>query len=973
MNSRIRKLAFSLLIWLPVCLFGPAPAAFGQQIQLNLPIHYINPFDPTQPLIHTGCGTSAGTQQEWDNGSGTQVTYVDCAGVLHGSGGAGITGSGTTNIIPLFTAATALGNSALSQTGGNVGASGQFSSPQVNAVGTAPGIVAFFEASGSGTNAISLSFPTAFSPSQTAAPSFNPEGQGGAHYLEAEGAQYAGAVAAENSLSANSVATIWDHVVETFASDPFNTNGVIPRLMLDRANAPWVGPATAMRMPTDSELIGSGRGLKGATTVGTTIRSAVTNFIPTPTVALAAPSAAAGGLANGTYFLTYTCSFDGTTDTAPSPSLSVTVAGGNGTLTGVTPGTGAGACPSPAVFYNLNITAAGGADGTEDFNQQVAIGLGWTISSLGANCAGANVASCQSPPSVNLTGATVVLGNGIPTTGTAQFGTRLERTSIDCNGVANSIAAANLQSEEDAGIFNVDTRRCAGPAALIAEGYQGGFGAANSWIRDVSVNAGTIAAGNVNADNPSVAGILLDGLYFRGLDGFTVTPTSGGTTAGTGTPYGVEAIGANVNTPGTSQGSIVGNGHCELLGNNTATPGDNACVFAKSGFVPFIYNVSYNNPGTGGGAAAREIVSFDGTIEAATVIDARTIAPINLWKDAAFSGFGAPPSGLTNVALYSRGGAATTDCTFAINCGSRITDTPDVANIFSYPSVLANPFPMLVLNNPTLATAGAITQRSPALQFEGHGWNTGGGGADNCVDYQEQTYPLGGSSTVNGALVWTFRIGGTTTPGTACSGSFTEDMRITSPGTLSLGLAGTGLGSINLNGNTSGTISILPQAAAGTYNFNLPATAGTAGQVLTSQGGASVAMTWTNAGAPTVASVDLSGQNASIAATSFPTPYIPGANGFYRFECYIVSTDTPTGATLPSCQANYTDADTSTVEVVTAVTTTGSVSATGATGRGQTTIYAKSGVEIKYSAAGYAAGSGTALTYALHIRLVGPD
>src|SRR5690242_11790020 len=52
-------------------------------------------------------------------------------------------------------------------------------------------------------------------------------------------------------------------------------------------------------------------------------------------------------------------------------------------------------------------------------------------------------------------------------------------------------------------------------------------------------------------------------------------------------------------------------------------------------------------------------------------------------------------------------------------------------------------------------------------------------------------------------------------------------------------------GTISLNGATSGVVTVQPQAAAGTYNFNLPTTAGTAGQVLTSQGGSSTAMTWT--------------------------------------------------------------------------------------------------------------------------------
>lgn len=52
------------------------------------------------------------------------------------------------------------------------------------------------------------------------------------------------------------------------------------------------------------------------------------------------------------------------------------------------------------------------------------------------------------------------------------------------------------------------------------------------------------------------------------------------------------------------------------------------------------------------------------------------------------------------------------------------------------------------------------------------------------------------------------------------------------------------LGNHNLFGSSSGEISITTQAAAGTYNFNLPTTAGTATQVLTSQGGGSSAMTW---------------------------------------------------------------------------------------------------------------------------------
>ena len=47
-----------------------------------------------------------------------------------------------------------------------------------------------------------------------------------------------------------------------------------------------------------------------------------------------------------------------------------------------------------------------------------------------------------------------------------------------------------------------------------------------------------------------------------------------------------------------------------------------------------------------------------------------------------------------------------------------------------------------------------------------------------------------------------------------------------------------------IGGSSSGAISILPQTASGTYNFNLPTTAGTAGQCLVSQGGGASPMTW---------------------------------------------------------------------------------------------------------------------------------
>lgn len=62
--------------------------------------------------------------------------------------------------------------------------------------------------------------------------------------------------------------------------------------------------------------------------------------------------------------------------------------------------------------------------------------------------------------------------------------------------------------------------------------------------------------------------------------------------------------------------------------------------------------------------------------------------------------------------------------------------------------------------------------------------------------------------------------------------------------TPTLGIAGSLLGTLALAGNTSGTITIQPQAAAGTYNFNLPTSAGSAGQPLLSGGGGGAAQTY---------------------------------------------------------------------------------------------------------------------------------
>ena len=66
----------------------------------------------------------------------------------------------------------------------------------------------------------------------------------------------------------------------------------------------------------------------------------------------------------------------------------------------------------------------------------------------------------------------------------------------------------------------------------------------------------------------------------------------------------------------------------------------------------------------------------------------------------------------------------------------------------------------------------------------------------------------------------------------------------TTKGLLTLGVSGSTAGVLGIAGSTAGTVSIQGAASAGTYNFNLPTSAGTSGQPLLSGGGGASSMTF---------------------------------------------------------------------------------------------------------------------------------
>lgn len=171
-------------------------------------------------------------------------------------------------------------------------------------------------------------------------------------------------------------------------------------------------------------------------------------------------------------------------------------------------------------------------------------------------------------------------------------------------------------------------------------------------------------------------------------------------------------------------------------------------------------------------------------------------------------------------------------------CGGSGTVNPGTIGQFSYYASTTNAVSgtsLIALSGSTLTVTGAlaVTPSNQPVTLSPTGTGT--------VTIAPST-----AGTINNVAI------GTVTPTT---GAFTTASATT---VLSAGSAGVSLGSINVSGNSSGTVTIKPQAAAGTYNFNLPSTAGTTGQPLISGGGGATAMSFGS----------LSGNTSSFATTN---------------------------------------------------------------------------------------------------------
>jgi len=93
------------------------------------------------------------------------------------------------------------------------------------------------------------------------------------------------------------------------------------------------------------------------------------------------------------------------------------------------------------------------------------------------------------------------------------------------------------------------------------------------------------------------------------------------------------------------------------------------------------------------------------------------------------------------------------------------------------------------------------------------------------------------------------------------------------------------------------------------------------------------------------------------------------AGGMYQVNLYEVSSNTPTGATLPAITVVYTDNETATSVTDTLADVT-SVSSEGVVNQGSFIVNVAAGGTIVVATTSYAAGSGTALAYNIKVRIV---
>jgi hypothetical protein len=189
-------------------------------------------------------------------------------------------------------------------------------------------------------------------------------------------------------------------------------------------------------------------------------------------------------------------------------------------------------------------------------------------------------------------------------------------------------------------------------------------------------------------------------------------------------------------------------------------------------------------------------------------------------------------TGTNGAWSFLDGNSTSTGNFFAINTGTTSTAKPLTVTAQG----TANGVQMTSAGSLGAIGTGAIVATSLNQALNTTSPLTGGGTQTSALTLACATCVTSASALANNSLV--FGSGGA--QGTATS----ANLSFVSP-TLTIGVAASTTGQLALTGSTSGTVTVQPgSATAGTYNFNLPTSAGTAKQLLISGGGSATAQSY---------------------------------------------------------------------------------------------------------------------------------
>jgi hypothetical protein len=272
--------------------------------------------------------------------------------------------------------------------------------------------------------------------------------------------------------------------------------------------------------------------------------------------------------------------------------------------------------------------------------------------------------------------------------------------------------------------------------------------------------------------------------------------------------------------------------------------------------------IQYNNSGSFGGLTDVQVTAriqtfsttLSGAVPAPGSVAGKVLSDNGTWI---VNGGGAgTPGGALNTIQYNNGGA------FGGMSGSSWDDTNRALTMTGATVTTSHPFASWTQtwNGVGVNFTGSlvnITDSNSAATSKFMDWQLGGVSKFSVVKdgSVNATKAINLAGTTSGiitiapqAAAGTYNFNLPTTVGVAgqllqSQGGGASPMLWTA--TPILGSTSIGTGSLGFAGATSGVVTVVPQAIAGAYSFNLPTTAGTAGQFLTSQGGGGTAMTWT--------------------------------------------------------------------------------------------------------------------------------